>query len=345
MGRHAGPMATDLPPELRELAEQQLGILSRAQVLQAGLSRGVIRSRIDRGSWQLLSPGVYAVSSGQPVRDAVLWAAVLDAGPGAMLSHETAAEVEHLTDTVSSGLHVTVPGCRRVRGRPGITIHYSGRAVQAVHPARTPPRTRIEETVLDLWGSAASLDDAVSWVARGLGRRLTTQPKLRQAAGARSRLRRRPLLAELLSPDAAGQHSILEHRYVRDVERPHRLPAGTRQANADRGGRTEYRTCFTRNTALSSSSTAAWPTRATLAGRTSGATTRPPPMASPRCGTAGYRSRAPRATSLRRWPSYSLLAATPAPGPARPAARSVAGRTSGSARRARRCRSARRSGR
>ncbi|MBO0832416.1 MAG: type IV toxin-antitoxin system AbiEi family antitoxin domain-containing protein [Actinobacteria bacterium] len=234
-------MARDLPPQLRDLAEYQLGVLSRAQILDSGLSKGLIRARLDRGSWQRLSPGVYAAFSGQPVREALLWAAVLDAGPGAMLSHETAAEVDHLTDSVTARVHVTVPGCRRVRGRPGIAIHYSARAAQKVHPARTPPRTRIEETVLDLWESAVSLDDAVSWVARGIGRRLTTQHKLLEATRARSKLAGRVRLAELLSPDAAGLHSILEHRYVRHVERPHQLPAGTRQAKTARGGRTEYR--------------------------------------------------------------------------------------------------------
>jgi hypothetical protein len=234
-------VARDLPLALRELVEDQLGVVSRGQILEAGLSRAAIAARLDRGSWQRMFPGVYAAFSGEPARAAVLWAAVLHAGPGAMLSHQTAAELDHLSDASSSRIHLTIPGCRRVRGRPELSIHYSARAALAVHPVRNPPRTRMEETVLDLWESAVGLDDAVSWVTRGLGRRLTTQAKLRQAADARSRLRRRLLLAELLSPDAAGQHSILEHRYVRDVERPHNLPAGTRQARTDRRGRTEYR--------------------------------------------------------------------------------------------------------
>jgi hypothetical protein len=234
-------VARDLPSEFHELAEHQLGIVSRDQVLQLGISRGVITSRLKRGSWQRLTPGVYATFSGAPARAAELWAAVLDCGPGAMLSHHTAAELDHLTDAASSRTHLIVPRCRRVSARPGLAIHYSERASEAVHPARRPPRTRIEETVLDLWESAPSLDDAVSWLTRGLGRRLTTQDKLRRAAQARSRLRHRGLLAELLSPDAVGQHSILEHRYVRDVERPHHLPAGTRQAPARRGAAVQYR--------------------------------------------------------------------------------------------------------
>jgi hypothetical protein len=104
-----------------------------------------------------------------------------------------------------------------------------------------PPQTRIEETVLDLWQAARGLDEAISWLTAGLGRRLTTEDKLRAALADRSRMRRRRQLTELLSPEAAGQHSILEHRYVRDVERPHHLPRATRQAVARRDGRAEYR--------------------------------------------------------------------------------------------------------
>jgi hypothetical protein len=49
------------------------------------------------------------------------------------------------------------------------------------------------------------------------------------------------LLHELLDPDLAGLHSILEFRYVRDVERPHDLPKGIRQAVAQLNGRKQYR--------------------------------------------------------------------------------------------------------
>jgi Transcriptional regulator, AbiEi antitoxin len=234
-------VAKDLPPELGELTERQRGMLTRAQVLQAGFSRSAIAERLNRGSWQRMHPGVYATFSGEPNREAMLWAAVLDAGPGAMLSHQTAAELDRLADTPSSLIHLTLPGDRRVRKRPGLVLHRSARASQAVHPARTPPRTRVEETVIDLWDAAGSIDDAVSWVARSLGRRLTTQAKLRAAVDARAKVRSRALLDDLLCADMDGLNSILEYRYVRDVERPHGFPKGTRQAIAARGGRRIYR--------------------------------------------------------------------------------------------------------
>jgi very-short-patch-repair endonuclease len=233
-------MSADVPAHLRELVELQHGTVSRGQLLSAGVTDEVIGARVRRARWRRLYPGVYAASSGELGRAAQLWAAVLATGPGAMLSYQTAAELDSLADMPSSVIHLTVPSIRRVSKQPGIRIHLSTRSNAAVHPARNPPRTRIEETVLDLWGSAASLDDAVSWVTRGIGRRLTTQDKLREALASRSRLPRRRALAELLSPDLADIHSVLEYRYVRDVERPHGFPPGRRQAAVRRGGHNEY---------------------------------------------------------------------------------------------------------
>jgi hypothetical protein len=174
-------------------------------------------------------------------RAAVLWAAVLSAGEGAVLSHQTAAELAGLTDKPERLIHVTVPSARHLKQYPGIVIHRSVRCEQARHPVPWPPRTMTEETVLDLTGTAACLDDAVAWVTRALGRKLTTQTQLRTAMALRTRVRWRGELARLLAPDAEGLHSILEVRYHRDVERPHGLPAGTRQARFAAGSRPAFR--------------------------------------------------------------------------------------------------------
>jgi hypothetical protein len=234
-------MATDLPPILRRLCAEQSGVITRFQILDAGLTKDIIYSRISRGSWQPVYPGIYAAFSGEPNRLAVLWAAVLSAGPGAMLSHQTAAELWGLVDESRSLIHITIPGNRRLAKKPGIALHLSGRASAVVHPSRNPPRTRLEETVIDLWETARTLDNAVGWVTSAIGRRLTTQDKLRDAMAARGRVRRRKQLAELLSPDEVGIHSVLEYRYVHNVERPHGLAGAQRQARARRNGRNEYR--------------------------------------------------------------------------------------------------------
>lgn len=234
-------MGRDLPGELSRMAYWQQGILTGSQAVSGGLTRNIVRSRVRRGSWQRLYSGVYATFSGPVPRPALLWAAVLRAGPDAMLSYGTAAELEGLADTPGREIHLTVPASRRVTSIAGAVVHLSWRTDQARHPTWTPPRTRIEETVLDLADAAPSLDDACAWVVRAVGRGLTNQARLREAMQLRGRLRWRADLAGVLAADQAGVHSALEHRYLTDVERPHNLPRGVRQAQVRRGGRTEYR--------------------------------------------------------------------------------------------------------
>jgi hypothetical protein len=234
-------MASELPAQLRDLASFQRGILTASQAIEGGLTRSVIRSRVRQGVWQRLHRGVYAVFSGEPGREAAFWAALLRAGPGAVLSYHSAGELARLTDRPSALIHVTLPADRRIEAIPGVVVHICSRVAQARHPVAAPPRTRVEETVLDLAGCAATVDDAYGWITRALGRRLTTQDRLRDAMGMRSRLRWRRQLTEAMAADATGVHSVLEQRYLSDVERPHSLPRGKRQAQIRRGSQTEYR--------------------------------------------------------------------------------------------------------
>ena len=233
-----GSVVSELPYTLRNLARHQGGVVSRSQALESGLSTGRIKFRVSSGRWQQMHPGVYATFTGRSGRSALLWAAVLAAGPGATLSHETAAELQRLSDKPAQTIHVTVPRQRRVRVADGVTIHRSGRATDAVQWDSNPPRTSIEETVLDLTQAAATFDDVCGWVTRAFARELTDEPRLRAAMRQRPKLRWRADLYELIAAAASGDHSVLEYRYDRDVERKHGLPEPVRQAPfADPDGR------------------------------------------------------------------------------------------------------------
>jgi hypothetical protein len=223
-------MVSELPYTLRNLARQQSGVVCRTQALMAGLSVGMIKFRVSSGRWQQVHPGIYATFTGASGRSAQLWAALLWAGPGAMLSHETAAELQRLADKPVQVIHVTVPGQRRVRPVLGVSIHRSGRAVEAVERDSNPPRTRVEETVLDLTQGTANFDDVCGWVTRAIARDLTNEGRLRAAMRQRPRLRWRADLHELIAAAASGDHSVLEYRYDRDVERAHGLPEPVLQA-------------------------------------------------------------------------------------------------------------------
>lgn len=231
-------MVSELPSTLRYLAQQQRGVVSRAQAIRAGLSPDMIKFRVRSGRWQQLHPGVYATFSGIPGRGAWLWAALLAAGPGAVLSYQTAAELNGLSDEPTSPIHVTIPAQRHLIAVSGVYLHRSGRAGEAVLGGSRPPRTRVEETVLDLTQTAKTFDDVCGWVTRAIARELTDETRLNAAMKARQRLRWRADLHELIVAAAGGDHSVLEFRYHRDVERAHRLPESARQvAFTTRDGR------------------------------------------------------------------------------------------------------------
>jgi hypothetical protein len=227
---HPASMKIESTPAWLALLDLQSGIVSRRQAHDHGLDDDKIENRLRSGRWRAAHRGVYATFSGTLSREAVLWAAVLRAGPGAALSHQTAAELLGLTDDRSSVIHLTVPLGRHPEPIRGAILHRSGRVGAATHPAQLPPRTRVEETTIDLSQSAASFDEAYDWLCRAVGGRLTTAARLRTALDARPKLRWRTGLTIAVAEAGSGVHSILEARYVHDVELPHGLPAATRQA-------------------------------------------------------------------------------------------------------------------
>jgi hypothetical protein len=120
-------VTSDFPASLRELARAQAGVITGKQAFGAGMTRAALLWQLRSSRWQQLHRGVYALFSGEPGREAVLWAAVLRAGPDAMLSHQTAAELARLTDGPSGALHLTLPASRRLRPVPELVIHTSVR--------------------------------------------------------------------------------------------------------------------------------------------------------------------------------------------------------------------------
>lgn len=222
----------------------QRGIIAKAQARQAGLSAKAVRHQLRSGRWRYVRRGVYATFTGELSREARLWAAIRRAGTGAMLSHETAAEIQGLIDKPSAQINITVPWRRRpAQKKPiqGVVIHRSDQSRPQHLPPWELPRTRVEDTVLDLVAAARSFDEAFSWVSRATSRQLTTAAMLRAALADRTRIRWRAWLTDALADAADGVQSPLELRYIRDVERAHGLPRAQHQAGREIAGKVHYK--------------------------------------------------------------------------------------------------------
>jgi predicted transcriptional regulator of viral defense system len=236
-------MKYDVPSPAASIARSQSGAVSRPQLLDAGLSSKLIKARLKRGRWQRLHWGVYAVFTGPVPRETWLWAALLRAGPGAVLSHLTAAELHGLIDYPGESIYVTVPSTRKVTAC-GLVIRTSGHIAEATHPGREPPRTSVEETVFDLTELAQTFDDVCGWITRAVGRRLTTAERLTEALTRRKKMRWRATLDDFLEAAGDGIHSVLEFRYLRDVERAHGLPRSRHQVRMVIEGKAVYRDAY-----------------------------------------------------------------------------------------------------
>src|SRR3984957_3046302 len=222
------------------MLEEQKGILSHGQAIGAGVSKHVIAGRIESGQWQRLHRGVFAAFSGPVPRDAQLWAAVLRAGERAVLSHHTGPRLWKLSDEPLEPIHVSVPRDPGVLDIPGLVVHYSSRLPQARHPARLPPQTRFEDTVLDLVELTRTAEDAVAWPIKACQRRLTIPERITGALEERHRVRWRDDVRDAIAVARVGVHSPLELRYFRDVERRHGLVPGDRQVLVARGTARQY---------------------------------------------------------------------------------------------------------
>jgi very-short-patch-repair endonuclease len=131
---------------IARIASRLGGVVDRAQLSALGLGRGAIRHRIDVGRLRPLYPGVYAVGHEAIQTRGRLVAGLLVAGPGAALSHRTAAALRKLTPSMPQCVEITTTSTRP-RDRPGLIFHCATRLdATSRHelPVTSPIRTLLD---------------------------------------------------------------------------------------------------------------------------------------------------------------------------------------------------------
>lgn len=214
------------------LARTQAGVVTTEQLTELGADHAWISRVVRSGQWQRLHHGVLLTHSGPILWRARAWAGLLYAGPGAALSHETAAILHEFRAAPQPWVDVTVPEGRRVGPSLGVVVHRRSTLPPA---GGRPRRTWRGDTVVDLVAAARSDDDSVGWVCDAV-RAGTRLPEIADALSRRNRMRSSALLRDLLHDVAEGIESPLERRYHHDVERRHGLPSAELQVRQVVGG-------------------------------------------------------------------------------------------------------------
>lgn len=219
---------------LLRLAAAQEDVVTREQALGLGMSRHTLARLAVQGRWQRLTPGLFLTHGGAVPWPSLAWGGVLLGGEGARLGGSAAAYADGLVDEAPDPVHVFVPHDVIARGRAHWVFVRERPGARRGRTTGSPPRTLAADTVLDLCEarSARTVEDLLT---RAVQRRLTTPQQLLRALSGRPRHSCRALLTEILTDVDEGAESPLELRYLRDVERPHGLPRGSRQRpSADR---------------------------------------------------------------------------------------------------------------
>jgi predicted transcriptional regulator of viral defense system len=109
---------------LRELADKGLRLVTRQQLLAAGLSDAQIKTRIRQRLLDVVHAGVYLVGGGAPTFEQRALAACLACGVGSFVSHFSAGHLWGFIESAPATVSVTVDRSKRPRD-PSIDIHRS----------------------------------------------------------------------------------------------------------------------------------------------------------------------------------------------------------------------------
>lgn len=195
------------------LAPRQHGVVTRGQLLAAGVRGGQVDRRLEAGRLRAIHRGVYVTGPVVAPRAREM-AACLACGPSAVVSHASAAALWRLLPaTTSAPVDITIR--QGYHKRPGIRIH----RVRLLRSDETTtldgiPLTTAARTLYDLAGSVdgRALERAL---AEALALRLTTLPKVREVLKRhRGRRGARSLAAVIGSGRSALTRSEAERRFL-----------------------------------------------------------------------------------------------------------------------------------
>jgi very-short-patch-repair endonuclease len=210
--------------KIATIAKLQRGLVSRAQMVAAGISDDAVDRLSRKSHLHRRHRGVYAVGHTAPAPLADETAALLACGDHAVLSHYTAALVHRLIPRGDGQIHVTIRG-RHGPSPSGVKVHRTRSLSRGdVRPTQRLPVTSPLRTVFDL---AATADLAIAERAaeEALTQRMLSEAQLRKrVADLNSRGRRTRVRAMLDAFKEPGITKSKAERRFRSLLRAAQLP-------------------------------------------------------------------------------------------------------------------------
>jgi len=199
------------------LLHSQRGVLSRAQALSCGITANAIEHRIRQGGpWQRLLPGVYLTVTGRASLDQQEAAALVYAGPGAVITGPAALANYNIRGPRVRRVAVLIPHERERQNTGFVAIHRTRRMPETVTVDLALQFAPVERAVADTVRSLAGLAEARAVVAGAVQQRKCTIEQLAaelRAGPIRDSQRLRAVLSEVIvgirSPAEADLRTLI----------------------------------------------------------------------------------------------------------------------------------------
>jgi predicted transcriptional regulator of viral defense system len=174
-----------------ELATAHGGYFTTAEASQAGIGYRKLSYHVASGALKRVIHGVYRLIDYPASPHGDMIAVALWAGPGSVISHESALVVYGLASAMPAAIHLTAPASFQGR-REGVRIHHEELGHDERRLWDDVPVTTVERTLIDITRSSdrSLVRDAVT---ESLERGLTTRKRLAHAISGRedrARIRR-----------------------------------------------------------------------------------------------------------------------------------------------------------
>jgi predicted transcriptional regulator of viral defense system len=199
----------------------QNGVVTLGQLEALGLSRKAVFQREEVGRLHRVGQRVYSLTPRVMTERGRFMAAVLACGPGAVLSHRSAAYLWGIVDSWEEPIDVTAPN-RRGRSPDGVAAHRDS-SVQSIDKTTLHgvPCTGVARTLLD-FAAVAYEWEVRKAVAQAEVLQILDQSKLRvllKRSRRRRGVARLRLILDAIHPQTKRTKSELERLFLRMCER------------------------------------------------------------------------------------------------------------------------------
>lgn len=209
-GQPTGADLVAVPPRLVELADRQVGVVTRCQLYTQGLARIQVDRAVAAGRWRAFGRTVIVLHNAALTAAQREWVAVLLSGKPTALAGLSGAAAAGLTGFEPEHVHIVVPHDTHVQAPAWVKLHESRRFGAADILFGGPPRTRPARSLIDgaTWSRWPLRACAI--LCAGVQQRLVTSAQLEDELRVAGPVRHVAIMRDILGDIGGGGHTLAE---------------------------------------------------------------------------------------------------------------------------------------